>query len=519
MKKILSILSISLLLFSCSNDKDNEAVIPNATVSVSVNNIEFQSDGTPIDANTVTVTSSDDWTLIGNSSWVTASTTSGKTNGEITFTVESANTTLDARTALFHVVSGNESCDITLKQGPKPEVQILGDSDTYDVVADASAVTIQIKSNVDFTYQISEEAKDWITFYNGPSKSPVTKGVSEKWLTFDIAENTTFAERQGTITLKINEEEDKVFTIGQAMNYGIVLDQNEFEIDPPGGNVNLSFKANVPVTIDGIDKYAWLTPDADLSKTTGEDYDTYSISFTLSSSTALRLGELTVKSTDDTHTTTPKSVLIHQAATNPVYMNITDGGFSNALVSQNYAILIDGTQYELTEDAINATSLNFDGYGVGSFEGIDIFTNLDSLSCSPARSSSIDLSALSNLTYANLDGSNWETITLGDIPVKSLSFSEFSGLHDNGNMWWGFSETVTITGSQLENVTAPYAFNIDTIDLSGCPSLKTVDVANGKYPAYYAPSYAPVKNLILPLSIKETVNVQTIDGYTNVTYK
>jgi len=55
MKKILSILSISLLLFSCSNDKDNEAVIPNATVSVSVNNIEFQSDGTPIDANTVTV--------------------------------------------------------------------------------------------------------------------------------------------------------------------------------------------------------------------------------------------------------------------------------------------------------------------------------------------------------------------------------------------------------------------------------------------------------------------------------
>jgi len=64
-----------------------------------------------------------------------------------------------------------------LKQGPKPEVQILGDSDTYDVVADASAVTIQIKSNVDFTYQISEEAKDWITFYNGPSKSPVTVKV------------------------------------------------------------------------------------------------------------------------------------------------------------------------------------------------------------------------------------------------------------------------------------------------------------------------------------------------------
>ena len=216
MKKLLFVLS-AMMICSCSESGTEDGPNPNPESSVTEiwltpNTLTFESTG-----GTETIrlyydysgtSTNAQWKLTGGESWCTASKTNGGNDERIVFEVTENNDS-DERNATFTFTCGIVSTKLVVTQKQKDALTVT--SSKIEMDANGGEAKIEIKANIDYTYQIDEECRSWIT----PKQIP-TRALKTTTLVFDVTPNPKIAsERVGKIIISSGELSETV-TIFQA---------------------------------------------------------------------------------------------------------------------------------------------------------------------------------------------------------------------------------------------------------------------------------------------------------------
>ena len=141
-----------------------------------------------------------DWSVSSSDSWIKVSPSSGvKSDQEVTITITcSANTTYDPRNATItvRVEELTETISVTQETG----LGLIVSPTTFDLTNAAQEIEIEVQKNVQYAVSIDDACKDWIS-------QKGTKALSSEKVTFAIAANETYDNREGKITIKQIEGE------------------------------------------------------------------------------------------------------------------------------------------------------------------------------------------------------------------------------------------------------------------------------------------------------------------------
>lgn len=193
---------------------------------------------------TVTFTSSDSWTIDvteGRSvSWCSVTPTSGS-KGTNTLTVKTTvNDTYDERNAKVTIKAGTITQSFVVTQKQKDGLTVT--SNIVEVGSEGGDITIEVKANVKFEYQIEEFAQSWMT----ESKS---RALTSSTLKFVVAENDGISKREGKITIRSGELSETVTVYQEGSEPTIVLTQNEYTVTCEGETIKVELKSNVDYDI------------------------------------------------------------------------------------------------------------------------------------------------------------------------------------------------------------------------------------------------------------------------------
>ena len=446
----------------------------------------------------VKVTSSEDWRVSGLCDWVELGSESGHSGSELSVKVD-PNETADVREATFKVFAG--SAVKTLKITSNPALMLeLSSADSVFVGADATQITVSLVSNMpELETEISDEAKDWI------SRGETTEAFGKKLITFNIARSNVFKARDGMIRIGASDVSDAsaevpiIVNIRQAqrdtafVNGGdgrIIKDLAAYDI-PVELKSNVDFSYNLP---------SWLVEKSKTETPAGEDgLKTINIVLHCDAASGSRGATIQFYTRKGYYDTVVYgSVYIKQQNPNPVWATIPDPQLRNMLSNAGWIIAEDGSEkaelagpgIEGTELAIGSTS-SWGSVSLSSLAGLEAFPKLATLTLNRVRISDIDLSACTHLTSVTLNAcQNFSTVKLGDSPVDNLKLV-------TGNYDYITVSSVTFSGSQVKNIDLSansYYLSyedLESIDVSACPALKSLNAKREAKSWYGDPSAAP----------------------------
>ena len=142
-------------------------------------------------------TASSAWTIASDADWVTFDRTEGEA-GDVTVEMTvAANDEYESRTAKVTITMGAKSNVITITQAGRAEFAI---ETVYNISAEAQTIEFAIESNIDYTYEIGEDAQDWIEAAVDSKAAPV-----ESTLKFDVEENPVSTPREGHVYIEAGD--------------------------------------------------------------------------------------------------------------------------------------------------------------------------------------------------------------------------------------------------------------------------------------------------------------------------
>lgn len=248
MKKILLVLTALMLALSCSKEGAN----PEVVISSPTNNAVGKDGGTV----TLSFSSAIEWTATSSATWCTLSASKGDGGNSLSIKVTCAkNETYDSRTATVTIKSGGTVAkSITIEQDAKDGLIIS--SNRMDLNNDAQQITITLQKNVEYTYTINGE---WITHVTASSVE--TKALSNETLKFNVAENTTYDNREGSITFKSAKGDlSSTVTIYQSQVNAIIISKKDVAIDATEQVLNVAIKTNVDFEVSiPEDAKSWIS--------------------------------------------------------------------------------------------------------------------------------------------------------------------------------------------------------------------------------------------------------------------
>ena len=241
-RNILFLLSICVLLFSCS-DKDDpikEVEKPpvetkDPFITLKKTNIDFTNEG---GSEAILIESNVTWATKSSASWCTVSPSSGdKSTTTITLTAPS-NEDYDNRSCTVTLEGGNITKIITVNQGEN--LGLLITQDRYELSNEESTIKVEVKANVEFDVEINDK---WITKIE-------KRGLTTTELEFNIAENDTYGNREGSITIKQKGGGmTSTITIFQSQEDAIILSEKEFDLSSEAQSVEVEVKTNIDYEI------------------------------------------------------------------------------------------------------------------------------------------------------------------------------------------------------------------------------------------------------------------------------
>ena len=241
-RNILFLLSLCMLLLTCSdgNDPIKEIEKPNVEtkdpfITLKKTNIDFINEG---GSEAISIESNVSWTAKSSASWCTVSPSSGnKSTTSITLTAP-ANEDYDNRSCTVTLESGNITKIITVNQGEN--LGLLVTQDRYELGNAESTIKVEVKANVEFEVEINDE---WITRVE-------TRGLSTSQIEFKIAENETYVNRDGSITIKQKGGNlTSTISIFQSQEDALILSEKDFDISREAQSVEVEVKTNIDYEI------------------------------------------------------------------------------------------------------------------------------------------------------------------------------------------------------------------------------------------------------------------------------
>lgn len=264
MKKVLFMLAMLTCIFASCSDGGSEDINPTPkpddvkyeiTIDASIisNGLSFD---TKAGEGSISFTANANWTLTvasttSGATWCKASATSGtKGSATVKFTVEE-NTGYEDRSVSVTIKAGTASKTFTIIQ--KGVDALLVTTNKYEVVQEGGTIEVEVKANIDYSMEISETAKGWIS----EASSRALKTYKH---TFNITSNDETENREGEITFKSGDKVEtvKVYQAGGAI---IMLTQDEYIVSDAGEMITVDIKSNIEfgVQMPNVD---WIVDEA-----------------------------------------------------------------------------------------------------------------------------------------------------------------------------------------------------------------------------------------------------------------
>lgn len=188
----------------------------------------------------VKFTATSDWNVqqynTNHYSWASITPTSGGPGENTVYVTVLKNETNDHRDFSFLIKTGADSKEVKIFQKQKDALTVTDNKFEFD--AFGGQFEIEVIANIDYEYEIAENATDWIT--------PVaTKGLESTKVIFNVAMNKNITDdRQATVKIKSGSFEE-VITVDQTKfvpewSYSAT----EAWIGKDGGNCEFTFEAN-----------------------------------------------------------------------------------------------------------------------------------------------------------------------------------------------------------------------------------------------------------------------------------
>ena len=258
-----AIFAILMCLSACSGGGDEpieptpkpEVIKSEITIDSSIisNGLSFTNEK---GEQSISFSTNENWTLnvastTSGATWCTASVTSGsKGAATVKFDVVE-NTTYDNRSVSVTIKSGTATKTFTISQ--KGVDALLVTTDKYEVSQEGGTIEIEVKANINYKMEISENAKDWI-------KESSSRALTAYKHKLDIAANEEVEKREGEITFKSGDKVETV-KIYQAGGTILLLSQNEYNVSDKGDTISVDIKSNIDfgVQMPNVD---WIIDEA-----------------------------------------------------------------------------------------------------------------------------------------------------------------------------------------------------------------------------------------------------------------
>ena len=184
---LLTASALSLCGCSSSNDDNGTSLVQEATITVNPESITAAPEG---NESTISVTSTGDWSISANASWVTTFPTGGLKNNPTNVKVTiGANKDKADRAAIITVRSGKTEKNISVSQNAS--AYLITAANTLSFGAQEGSSTITVESNVTWTATSSE---GWCTV-----------STTADALTVKCSANQSNADRKATVTLTADQ--------------------------------------------------------------------------------------------------------------------------------------------------------------------------------------------------------------------------------------------------------------------------------------------------------------------------
>ena len=218
----------------------------------------------------VTVTSSGDWTLTGSADWVRADVTKGKTGAVVKFTADpmDENAEQDRDPVTFTFTCGEKTADLTVTQTYKGVIIIAEENKMFEIPLTGETITVNLQSNVEEVEMVIPEDCKWVT--------PATRAMIDKSFSLVVAANNTGAARSVQVTFKNRDAAEQV-TINQVGTLtaslldpifrAYILDNYDDDIDgeisQEEADAVTSINIDGSLTVPGSDGQEWSLADVE----------------------------------------------------------------------------------------------------------------------------------------------------------------------------------------------------------------------------------------------------------------
>lgn len=259
MKRISILIAAIVGLYACNKYLDNpdpiNPIIPDGdwiTFSSSANlSPVIAAEGGSV---AVSFSAYGNWQLADNqqrvSEWLTVSPSSGnKGDNTITITADT-NDTYDERNATVKLICGTETKSIVVTQKQKDAITVS--KSKFEVSSFGEDITVEVKANINYFFEIEDNAKSWITEIG-------TKAMASKSLTFRVAENEGNEKREGTITFSSGNIKEILKIYQEGTTPVIILSQSEYAVAAGEETIQVEVKSNVDVSYSIPSGVDWIT--------------------------------------------------------------------------------------------------------------------------------------------------------------------------------------------------------------------------------------------------------------------
>ena len=211
-------------VFTSGNEKTTLTVTQEKkeySISIEPTELKFGSEGGEQE---ITVTSSNEWEVKGESEWCDISVTSGNNGDKVTFSADPYTNTKEARTAAYTFFCGDKEVELSIEQEAKV-YSISVEPTELSFIAAGEEKTVTITSSDEWEFSSDEY---WIK----TSERSGENGASVKII---VDENTDPEIRTGIATFKCGDKQANVKITQESKVFLISVEPAELNFDNYGG--------------------------------------------------------------------------------------------------------------------------------------------------------------------------------------------------------------------------------------------------------------------------------------------
>lgn len=205
---------------------------------------------------TISFTTNNSWILeistsSDDASWCTASVTQGHKGDSFVLLTVSKNNSSEDRSAVVTIKSGTAIKSFNVIQ--KGCNTIIIGKDKYTINQQGGYITIEVKTNIYYSIEISDNSKSWI-------RESSTRSMISNIHTFIISPNNEYKNREGEIFFR-SEDVQKVVKVYQENGAYISVSQELYNVNYKGGIIAVDIKSNTDFNVL-MPKVDWITAES-----------------------------------------------------------------------------------------------------------------------------------------------------------------------------------------------------------------------------------------------------------------